>query len=129
MDESYKKLFIEIDRSAQVLTERVMDYDKSKNDEQGYKTAESMRDDYIKVEDLLKNDKALEYNDYVKLLAASYMIANNLQDQITTLQKVVDAYKTITIPQLSRIMDEGKDNPEKFEQLVEELFKNPDANI
>lgn len=46
MDESYKSLFIELCRSAQVLAEQVMDYDKKQEDSKGYETAESMRNDY-----------------------------------------------------------------------------------
>ena len=124
MDESYKSLFIELCRSAQVLAERVMDYDKKHDDSKGYSAAEFMRNDYQNVEDLLKEEKELGYNEYVKLLAAGYMIVNNLQDRITEYQKAVNGYKTIVIPKLSRIMEEGKDNPEQMKKLVEELFKN-----
>ena len=123
MDESYKSLFIELARSAQILAERVMNYDKKNNDKEGYKTAEMMRNDYIRMEDLIKENKVLEYNDYMKLLAATYMVVNNLQDQINSYQKAINGYKTTVIPKLSRIMEEAKDNPEKLNELVENLFK------
>ena len=86
-----------------------------------------MRNDYNQIEDTLKDGKEIGYNEYVKLLAASYMSVNNLQDQVATFNKAIKGYKTITIPKLTRIMDEAKDNPEKLQTLVEELFKNSEA--
>lgn len=124
MDDSYKSLFIELCRSAQVLAEQVMDYDKKYDDTEGYKTAEAMRNDYQQVEDSLKGEAALGYNEYVKLLAAGYIVINNLQDRVTEYQKAIDGYKTVVIPKLSRIMEEGKDNPEVFNKLVNELFQS-----
>lgn len=127
MDESYKSLFIELCRSAQVLAEQVMDYDKKQEDSKGYETAESMRNDYQSLEDSLKEEKELSYNEYVKLLAAGYMVMSNLQDRIAEYQKAINGYKTVVIPKLSRVMEEGKDNPEQMKKLVEELFKNSEA--
>ena len=124
MDDSYKSLFIELSRSAQILAEQVMDYDKKNNDTKGYKTAEAMRNDYQRVEDSLKEGTALGYNEYVQLLAAGYIIINNLQDKVTEYQKAINGYKTVVIPKLSRIMEEGKDNPEVFNKLVNELFQS-----
>lgn len=124
MDDSYKSLFIELCRSAQILAEQVMDYDKKNNDTKGYKTAEAMRNDYQRVEDSLKEGTILDYNEYVKLLAAGYIVINNLQDKVTEYQKAINGYKTVVIPKLSRIMEEGKDNPEVFNKLVNELFQS-----
>jgi len=122
MKKEYQNLFIEMALSAATLAERVMDYDKKKNDDKGYKVAESMRDDYMELHDRLKDGGTPTYNDYTKLLAASYMITNNLQDQVTMYQKAINGYKTDTIPKLSRIIDETKDKPEEFEKLVHQLF-------
>ena len=127
MGEDFRKLFIELCRSTAVLAETVMDYDKKNNDEKGYEVAESMRNDYNQIEDMLKDNKEIGYNEYVKLLAASYMSVNNLQDQVATFNKAIKGYKTVTIPRLTRIMEEAKDNPEKLQTLVEELFKNSEA--
>jgi hypothetical protein len=123
MDKSYRSLFIEICRTAQVLAEQVMDYDIKQKDEKGFATAQMMRDDYQKLEDTLKVDKELVYNDYAKLLAAAYIVTNNIQDRITNEQKVVQNYKTNIIPKLSRIMDEAKDNEELMKKLSAELLK------
>jgi len=122
MKKEYQNLFIEMALSAATLAERVMDYDKKKNDDKGYKVAESMRNDYMELYDRLKDGSAPTYNDYTKLLAAAYMITNNLQDQVTMYQKAINGYKTDTIPKLSRIIDETKDKPEEFEKLVHQLF-------
>ena len=122
MKKEYQDLFIEMALSAATLAERVMDYDKKKNDDKDYKVAESMRDDYMELHDRLKDGGTPTYNDYTKLLAASYMITNNLQDQVTMYQKAINGYRTDTIPKLSRIMDETKDNPEEFEKIIHQLF-------
>lgn len=122
MKKEYQDLFIEMALSAATLAERVMDYDKKKNDDKGYKVAESMRDDYMELYGRLKDGDAPTYNDYTKLLAAAYMITNNLQDQVTMYQKAINGYRTDTIPKLSRIMDETKNNSEEFEKIVHQLF-------
>ena len=127
MDNSYKTLFIEMCKSATVLAERVMDYDKKQNDEKGYQTAEMMRNDYQRLSDLLIAGTELTYNDYVKLLAAGYMVVNNLQSEVEMQQKAIRGYKTNILPKLNRIMEETKDKPEEMAKLVEELFKNPEA--
>lgn len=123
MDNVYKNLFTEMCHTAAVLAEQVMDYDKKQGDTSGYQTAEAMRNDYQKLEDALVANNELTYNEYVKLLAASYIIINNIQDRIKVNQKVIDNYKIDIIPKLSRIMDETKDNPEKTKTLSAELFK------
>ena len=129
MDKSYKSLFIEMCKTAAVLAERVMDYDKQHKDKEGYETAMKMRNDYNRVQELLESDAELTYSDYVKLLATAYIIVNNLQDDITRRQKAINGYKVNVIPKLTRIMNETKDKPEEMKKLVEELFKNPYANI
>lgn len=121
MKKEYLDLFVEMALSAATLAERVMDYDKKKNDDKGYEVAESMRNDYMELYGRLKDGSVPTYNDYTKLLAAAYMITNNLQDQVTMYQKAINGYKTDTIPKLSRIMDEAK-NSEEFEKLVNQLF-------
>lgn len=123
MDKSYRSLFIEMCRTTQVLAEQVMDYDEKQKDEKGFATAQMMRGDYQKLEDTLNADKELVYNDYVKLLAAAYIVTNNIQDRVTNEQKVIQNYKTNIIPKLSRIMDEAKDNEELMKKLSAELFK------
>lgn len=127
MDKSYRSLFTEMCKTAQVLAEQVMDYDKSNNDEKGYATAEMMRNDYQKLEDVLSEGKELTYIDYTKLLAAAYIVMNNIQDRINVQKSVVENYKINIIPKLSRIMDETKDNEELMKSLSDELLKVSDV--
>ena len=82
MDKSYRSLFTEMCKTAQVLAEQVMDYDKKQGDEKGFATAEMMRNDYQKLEDVLSEGKEPTYTDYTKLLAAAYIVMNNIQDRI-----------------------------------------------
>ena len=123
MDSAYKKLFTEMCHTTAVLAEQVMDYDKKQGDTQGYNTAEVMRNDYQKLEDNLTTNEELTYNEYTKLLAASYIIINNIQDRIKASQQAINNYKIDVIPKLSRIIDETKDDPEKTKTLAKELFK------
>lgn len=123
MDKTYQSLFKEMCQSAAVLAEQVMDYDNKQGDTKGYTVAQTMRDDYQNLADALSTNRELSYNDYMKLLAASYMIMNNIQDRITAQKKTVEGYKLDLIPKLSRIMNETKDQPEKMQTLVKELFK------
>ena len=127
MDKSYRSLFTEMCKTAQVLAEQVMDYDKKQGDEKGFATAEMMRNDYQKLEDVLSEGKEPTYTDYTKLLAAAYIVMNNIQDRINTEKKVVENYKINIIPKLSRIMDETKDNEELMKSLSDELLKVSDA--
>lgn len=127
MDKSYRSLFTEMCKTAQVLAEQVMDYNKSNNDEKGYATAEMMRNDYQKLEDVLSEGKEPTYIDYTKLLAAAYIVMNNIQDRINVQKSVVENYKINIIPKLSRIMDETKDNEELMKSLSDELLKVSDA--
>ena len=127
MDKSYRSLFTEMCKTAQVLAEQVMDYDKKQGDEKGFATAEMMRNDYQKLEDVLSEGKEPTYTDYTKLLAAAYIVMNNIQDRINTEKKVVENYKINIIPKLSRIMDETKDNEELMKSLSDELLKTSDS--
>ena len=127
MDKSYRSLFTEMCKTAQVLAEQVMDYDKKQGDEKGFATAEMMRNDYQKLEDVLSEGKELTYIDYTKLLAAAYIVMNNIQDRINVQKSVVENYKINIIPKLSRIMDETKDNEELMKSLSDELLKVSDV--
>lgn len=100
-----------------------MDYDNKQGDTKGYDAAKIMRDDYQNLADSLSVYKELSYNEYLKLLAASYMVMNNIQNHIAAQRKAIEGYKLDIIPKLSRIMNETKDNPEQTQKLANELFK------
>ena len=86
-----------------------------------------MRNDYQKLEDVLSEGKEPTYIDYTKLLAAAYIVMNNIQDRINVEKSVVENYKMNIIPKLSRIMDETKDNEELMKSLSDELLKTSDS--
>lgn len=127
MDKSYQNLFKEMCQSAAVLAEQVMDYDDKQGDKKGFETAKIMRDDYQNLADVLSVKKELSYNDYAKLLAASYIITGNIQNKIDAQKKVLEGYRLDIIPKLSRIIDEAKDNPELMKKLDLELFKTSET--
>lgn len=84
-----------------------------------------MRQDYANLGDRIKSDDfqldMLVKQDYLKLLAASYMITNNLLDKITSLKKAVNYYKTFLNAKLERVVNESNDE-ESLKIIVNEVF-------
>jgi len=84
-----------------------------------------MRQDYANLGDKIKSDDfqldMLVKQDYLKLLAASYMITNNLLDKITSLKKAVSYYKTFLNAKLERVVNESNDE-ESLKIIVNEVF-------
>lgn len=119
----YFKLFKEILFNCEVLTERVMDYDKEhdKNDE--YETANKMRNDFANLHDRMEEPGYVPTkNDYIVILAATYITAQNLEDHANTLTKVAQSYRMEVIPRLSRILNEAA-NDEEAQKLATEIFQ------
>lgn len=113
MDKKYIKLFEELAASTAVSAEKVMDYDAEKQDQKGYETAQIMRDNYeaLKVRIIeAGNNYTLTCQDAAKLALGTIIIANQLQDQIGILQKVINAYKNDILPKLQDIVDNAKDD-------------------
>ena len=123
MDKSYLKLFETLIHSAEVLAEKVIEYDDSKNDLDGKRTAEIMRDDYAALYDKIRSneDVSLTKADFAKLLVASYIVSNNMELQIKQLQTSYDNYKKLLTPKLGRINDETKTDEEAM-ALANEIF-------
>ena len=121
----YITLFKEICSSAEILAEQVMELDQKNNDLEGYNVAQQMRQDYANLGDKIKSDDfqldMLVKQDYLKLLAASYMITNNLLDKITSLKKAVSYYKTFLNAKLERVVNESNDE-ESLKIIVNEVF-------
>ena len=124
MDKKYIELFKELSRSTAVLAEQVMDYDHEKEDEKGFETAKTMRDDFEALHDKLSAedfDGILAKNDYAKLLVASLIISNNLRDKMNTIKKAIMGYENDLIPKLQNIVkDEVTD--EEAQKIAEEIF-------
>lgn len=117
---TYKDLFIEIAKSSELLAEQVMQYDHDKNDANGEKVAEVMRDDFRQLGENL-NAQQPSRNDYIKLLVGALIIRNNLQDKINAYTKAINSYATDVIPKLQRIVDETEDDIAAA-TLAEQLF-------
>lgn len=125
MHQKYIELFKEITHATEILAEQVMSFDHEKNDEKGEATAQSMRDDYIKLYDRLRTDDfdptTLTKSDYAKILVGVFIVVNNLETRIANEQKAVKNYKETIVTRLERIVNEC-DNDEAAQKLAEELF-------
>lgn len=109
MDKKYTELFIELAKATAVAAEQVMDYDKTKNNEEGFKTAQTMRDDYNVLFGKLKDNVELDKADFAKLLVGALVTVNQIQDRITALQKGLAGYQTDLIPKLNKVIEAESD--------------------
>jgi len=123
MHKKYLELFKELTRATAVAAEQVMDYDQAKNDEKGFDTAKTMRDDFEALNEKL-NDKSFDGTltkaEYAKLLVGCYVIVGNLQDRIEALRKAVAGYQSDLVPKLSKIIDAEDD--ESAQKIADEQF-------
>lgn len=131
MNAAYIKLFGEIARTINLLSERVMEANHLINDEHGEQTAQIMRDDYAQLHDRLMQDnfdpKTLTKQDYAKILVGVMVVVNNLKDRIENQQKAIDNYQLQIAPKLQRIIDECSNDEEAF-NLANELFTIDEIN-
>lgn len=112
MHKKYLELFKELTRATAVAAEQVMDYDKEKNDDKGFETAKTMRDDFEALHEKLAAesfDGNLTKAEYAKLLVGCYVIVGNLQDRIEALKKAIAGYQSDLVPKLSKIIEAADD--------------------
>lgn len=112
MHKKYLELFKELTRATAVAAEQVMDYDKEKNDDKGFDTAKTMRDDFEALHEKLTAesfDGNLTKAEYAKLLVGCYVIVGNLQDRIEALKKAITGYQSDLVPKLSKIIEAADD--------------------
>lgn len=121
MDKGYIELFKELARATAVSAEQVMDYDKAQNDEKGFETAMTMRDDFEALHDRLDENYHMNKADAAKLLVGIMIQLNQMQDRITALRKAVTGYQTDLIPKLQEIVDNAE-NDEDAAKIAEEKF-------
>lgn len=125
MHSKYVELFKEIAHTTEVLAEQVMNFNHEKKDEKAEQTAQSMRDDYIKLYDKMRADdfkaESLTKSDYARLLVGVLIIVNNLETRISNEQKAVKNYKEEIVTRLERVVNECKTD-EESQKLAEELF-------
>lgn len=121
MDKHYIDLFKELARATAVAAEQVMDYDHEKEDEKGFETAKTMRDDYEALYDRLNDEYNLTKSDAAKLLVGIMIQLNHMQDRILALRKAVTGYQTDVIPKLQDIVDNAKSD-EDVAKIANEKF-------
>ena len=126
MNQKYIELFREIAHNTEIMAERVMEYDKQKNDKEGLKTAETMRNDFSNLYDKIRadnfNSKTLTRAEWAKILVGSMIVTNNIEQQLENQRKALQGYKMDLIPKLNRIMEETKTD-EEATKLAENLFE------
>lgn len=121
MHKKYLELFKELTRATAVAAEQVMDYDKEKNDDKGFDTAKTMRDDFEALHEKLAAesfDGNLTKAEYAKLLVGCYVIVGNLQDRIEALKKAIAGYQSDLVPKLSKIIE--AENDAEAQKLADE---------
>ena len=124
MDKKYVELFKELTRATAVASEQVMDYDKSKNDEEGFKTAQRLRDDYEALnQEIVESgdDWVPDKSQATKLLLASMIQITQLKDKIEALHKAMVGYNTDLVPKLQEIVDTAADD-EAAKKMANEKF-------
>lgn len=126
MNQKYIELFREIAHNTEIMAERVMEYDKQKNDKEGLKTAETMRNDFSNLYDKIRadnfNPETLTRAEWAKILVGSMIVTNNIEQQLENQRKALQGYKMDLIPKLNRIMEETKTD-EEATKLAENLFE------
>lgn len=126
MDKSYITLFTELAHATEVLSEKVLELNKEKNNEKGINAASTMREDYANLYDQMRAEDfdptALGRKEYAKFLVGAIIMAQQLEKQIERLKTSLSGYKIDIIPKLERIVNETKTDDES-KALAEELFQ------
>lgn len=124
MNKTFLDLFTEIAHTVEILAEKVMNYNKSKNDEKGLETAERMRNEYAVLYDTLRDEKfdykQLTRAQVIRILIGSIIITQNLESQQKTLQNAINGYKD-TISKLQKSVDDSHTDEETV-KILENLF-------
>ena len=120
MDSKYITLFKELAQATAASAETVMEYDRSINDEEGLKTATTMRDDYQELADRITEGYVPNKNDSAKLLVGAMIQVNQIQDRINNLKKALAGYQSDIIPKFKEIIE--VENDEAAIELANEKF-------
>ena len=125
MHPKYVELFKEIAHTTEVLAEQVMEYDRTKSDADGEKTAETMRNDFgaiynkMSAKDFLPD--SLTKSEFIRLMVGTLIVINNIENRITNERKAIDNYKAEILPKLERVINECE-NDEAAVTLANDLF-------
>ena len=120
MDKRYVELFTLIAQTTANLAEQVMEEHKKNNEEKGYQTAETMRNDFLDLHDKLGTDEVLDKADYARLLVGAIIVTNQLDARIKSEQKALRGYKIDIIPKLDQI---NNTDASETTELAENLFE------
>ena len=110
MDKKYITLFKELAQAVAASAEQVMDYDKQKEDDEGFKTATILRDDFQALADKINDEYVVNRTDAIKFLVGAMIMVNQLTDRIANLRQAVAGYQTDLIPKLQNIIDNTTDD-------------------
>lgn len=129
MDQKYSNLFTEIARTISILAESVMDYNKSQDDQPSYEASETMRNEYMKLQNKLEDNPnaTLSRAEYAKLLIGALIIVEQIESKIKKDQIALAGYKTDMIPKLEQIVNETKNDIEAAKR-AEKIFQVKDKN-
>lgn len=126
MNSSYLELFKQMTRAAELLAEKVADYDNSQEDKKHEEIALTMRDDYKKLRERISRKNFNPINitraEYAKLFVCAYIVSSNLEQQIEQMKTALRGYKDDVLPKLDRIINETT-NDEEVKTLASELFE------
>lgn len=125
MDVRFITMFKEIAHNTYLLANRVSKSDYKNKTEESDKVAEIIRDDYTELYERLNTENfdptSLTRQDFAKLLVGTSILVGNLQNQVDSLQKAVNDYKTVIIPALQAIFEKTEDDAAAI-ALAEHFF-------
>lgn len=122
MDKKYLVLFKDLAESTALSAEQVMDYNKQKEDETGYQTAQIMRDNYQDLKDRMDaagDDFNLNKADAAKLVVASIIFVNQLQDRVANMNAAIQGYTEDLIPKLRDVVDNSETDEDAIKKANE----------
>ena len=121
MDKKYRELFTLMTQTTANIAEQVMNLHKSNEENNEYTTAETMRDDFLKLHDKLIEETELVKADYARLLVGTFIVATQLDNKIKNDQKALQGYRMDIIPKLDQIVNAADE--ETVLNLASDLFK------
>lgn len=128
MDKRYIELFTLIAQTTANLAEQVMEQHKKNNEEKGYQTAETMRNDFLNLHDKLGTDEVLDKADYARLLVGAIIITNQLDARIKNEQKALQSYKIDIIPKLDQINNADASETTELAESLFEIKEDTESN-
>lgn len=125
MDKTYIRLFSDLAHSIEILSEQVMEFDRQKQDDNGFKAAQTMREDYSQLFDKIKDENfdtsSLTRADFARLLVGAVVISKQITNKIEQEKTALQGYNIDIIPKLERIINETETD-ESALNLAQQLF-------